>query len=177
MSIKLLLDKLSCIEQNFTIGCCHLAELSASKPETLFSDPIIVENTKLDPSFLLDCMSSPKDKLSVINEYSNSLVRTLIKETIEAIADHAKEFGHYSKIRANDTFNFARVIKNAFAHGSVISYAPFYKKELSKRSITWKDKSLTLAMENLRLDNKFFNYSDAIALFNDLRDLCKDKMR
>ncbi|GAB5500793.1 MAG: hypothetical protein PsegKO_31040 [Pseudohongiellaceae bacterium] len=109
----------------------------------------------------------------LIEEYSNAFVRTLIRESTEAITTYANDTHQYSLIEFSDTFNFARIIRNSFSHNYVISYSKFYKQILASQIITWGGKSLTLQMEGDPLEKTFFGYEDAVLLFKDLREMCR----
>lgn len=175
MTLPSLLTKLDKMEHNCFIGFHASAQL-ATNPKQFFSVPVSIGTTHLDPSRLVQYLSSAQNRGMIIGEHYNSVVRTLIRESTEEIRRYATETGQYTTIKFDDTFNFARIIRNSFAHDYVISLSKFYKGILSTRDIVWSGKSITLSMEGTPLDKTFFGYSDALALFRDLRTLCRDKL-
>lgn len=128
----------------------------------------------LDPSRVKKMQSEQSTMITLINEYSKSCVRTLIREATEVITTYVYDTDQYQKIKYDDTFNFARIIRNSFSHNYVISYSDFYKRILETRNIAWNGKVFTLAVEGDALTRAFFSYEDAVSLFNDLRDMCRN---
>jgi hypothetical protein len=175
MHIDLLINKLGHMENNFVVGFHSNAMLATNHP-AIFSMPITIGTEQLDSSNVQRMLSEETSKAVLIGEYCNALVRTLIRESTEAITNYANDTGQYHLIKQNDTFNFARIIRNSFAHSYIISLSDFYKLILQTRDIEWNGKSISLAMEGKSLEKTFFGYQDAVALFNDLHEMCRNEL-
>ena len=175
MPVNDLINKLGHLENNFTIGFHSVGMLATSHPD-LFALPVKIGSQTLDSSKVRGMQSSQSTMQILIGEYSNALVRTLIRESTEAITTYANDTNQYSLIEHDDTFNFARIMRNSFSHNYVISYSQFYKRILASQSITWNGKLLTLAMEGDPLEKTFFGYEDAVLLFKDLKGICLSKL-
>ena len=176
MTKKDLLDKFENLERNFIIGFQSIAVLSIDT-DTFFKHPVHIGDVKLDTANLKSALSQKKNMELTIDEYSKSVIRTLIRESTEAITSYCNDSNQYNKIKFNDTFNFARIMRNSFSHNYIFLFSNYYKTSiLNTRSIEWNGKIIELNMEGTSLEKTFFGYRDAITLLNDLRQIIKDEL-
>ncbi|GEM_PF-3936733 len=176
MDFQMLDNKLGHLETNFIIGFKAAAFL-ARNHECLLSTPVTIDSTTIDGTGLAQFLSNESNKAVSVDEFSKAHVRTLIRESIETITNYANSTNQYSKLEFDDTFNFARIIRNSFAHDYVLSLTSFYKKILANRDIEWNGKAISLNMDGDSLEKTFFRYKDAIDLFHDLRKLCRSTFK
>lgn len=171
-----LLNKFENLERNFILGFQSIAPLTLDT-DIFFKHPIHIGDIKLDTTDIKSAITQKKNMELIIDEFSKSVIRTLIRESTEAITSYCNTSNQYNKIEFNDTFNFARIIRNSFAHNYIISFSKFYKtKILNERSIVWNGKEIKLDMEGISLEKTFFGYKDALTLLKDLKKMIQDEI-
>ena len=142
----------------------------------LLDAPVTIGSIKLDTANLISCLSNKPGVELVVDEYSKSIIRTLIRESTEAITSYCNDTNQYDNIKLNDTFNFARIMRNSFSHNYIFSFSNFYKNILNTRNISWNGNIIELALEGQPLEKTFFGYEDALKLFYDLREMIKNEL-
>jgi hypothetical protein len=170
-----LLNKFENLEKNFIVGFQSMPVL-VTNSSILLDAPVTIGKIKLNTANLKSCLSNKKGQELVVDEYSKSIIRTLIRESTEAITSYSTDSNQYIRIKFNDTFNFARIMRNSFSHNYIFSFSTFYKNILRTRNIEWNGNVIQLSMEGTPLEKTFFGYEDALNLFYDLREMIKDEL-
>lgn len=171
-----LLNQLSHIDRNARLSFCFSSILANKKT------PIDVANVQIG-ELTIQCSdlfvnASDKENIhTVIDEYTKSSLRTLVREMTEKIRGYTNATGQYHLIEYNDTFNYSRILRNSFSHEYVISFKGYKEKILTKRDIWWRGKCFTISMEGSVLDKTIFGYQDAFLLSYDLQELSQHTLR
>jgi hypothetical protein len=98
-------------------------------------------------------------------EFFAMLLRTLLKESFEAVKDYCKGSKQLSLFEQQDWYHFARIIRNCLSHNFLIEYSNRDKISLP----AWKGKSFTLNMDGKPLNMSFLGIDGALDLYKDMR--------
>lgn len=106
-------------------------------------------------------------------EHIKSVLRTLIKDTYETVKFYAKETDQPKRMKKADWYNFTRIIRNCLSHDNRLRFEDWDKEILPVR---WRDKEITIDMDNQPLSVHIMNDAIAIQLFYEIYQFVEDKL-
>lgn len=146
------------------------------------SFPVLEESSCKFGSYSLDfkdvaaLMKKRKDRDIACKEFVNMGLRVLIKETFELIKDYSESNSQEAIFKKKDWYQFARMIRNCLSHNFIFNFNKYDKEILNKKSIKWKKREITLAMDNTPLKLSFFGYTEAWELFDEMQQFVKNDL-
>ncbi len=115
-----------------------------------------------------------RDHTIALKEFLKMLMRTLIKESFEHIKDYCQDTGQYAALKTEPWYEFARLIRNFLSHNCRFEFNKYDKERLP---ITWKDKTITVEMDNCSPDMSFFGYVETWELFQEFEDFVENRLK
>lgn len=107
-------------------------------------------------------------KKTVITEFEKMGLKAFITETFKVIETYCEDTTQHDLFKQQDWYHFAKQIRNALSHND-----RFYFKDIKKPNklfpIKWKNKIITIDMNNQPLTSDFFSYMDAIELHQEMK--------
>ena len=91
---------------------------------------------------------------------------SLAKDAFELTRRHCKDAGRMAEMRAEPWYQFARLIRNYLAHKFLFE---FNSHDIRLLPVTWRGRTITAAMNGEELPVAIFGWSEAWALFIDIR--------
>jgi len=109
-------------------------------------------------------LRNPTDRDIAVKEFLNMLLRVLIKELFELLKDYCDETNQAGRFKSERWFQFARMIRNCLSHSFRFEFNSYDKSLLP---VSWKSRTITLAMDGQPLSLSFFGYVEAWELFGE----------
>lgn len=119
-------------------------------------------------------LRNPSDREIVLKEFGKMLMRTLIKESFEHLKDYCEKTDQYVPFKAQSWYEFARMIRNFLSHNCKFEFNKYDKDRLP---ITWKEKAITIDLDNKSPDMSFFSYTETWELFNEFITFAKTELK
>jgi len=163
-----LLRMMTNARNNFTVGLAGVLMLDHDNISDIRgkSSLVLGENYEL-PFDQVEALLGEDygNKLAVLFEFLNMLLRTFMKEAYELLKAYCRDTGQLRQMQCQTWFQFARIIRNCLSHDLRFDLS----KDMKLLPVTWKGKTITGGMHGARLDHSFFGFNDAIQLFEDLQ--------
>jgi hypothetical protein len=94
------------------------------------------------------------------------LMCSLIKDSFELTQHHAKRAGILASMRSQPCYHFCRIIRNCISHNFLVEIKA---RDCSLLPLTWRNRTITAAMNNQELPISFFGWAEAWQMFVDIR--------
>ena len=111
-------------------------------------------------------MSSPATRDESGKAFLVMLMCSLIKDSFELTQHHAKKAGIAAAMRNQPWYHFCRIIRNCISHNFLVE---INARDLLLLPLTWRNRTITAAMNNQELPISFFGWAEAWELFVDIR--------
>jgi len=118
-------------------------------------------------------LRKPADRDVAVKEFLNMLLRALIKESFELLKDYCDEIIQADQFKTESWYQFARMIRNCLSHSFRFEFNSYDKSLLP---VTWKSRTITLAMDEQLLSLSFFGYVEAWELFIEFYDFADKRL-
>jgi hypothetical protein len=162
-----LLGQLTNAQNNYVLG------LAAT---SLFTEPLALEHlTKSHAVFgtynvpfdqVSKLLDNRQDREIAVREFLTMLLRALIKESFELIKDYSNDSNQSALLKGEPWFQFARIIRNCISHNFLFE---FNAHDRSHLPVSWKGKTITLALDGQPLSLSMFGYVEAWELFSEFK--------
>ena len=162
-----LLSQLENAKNNYILGLAALALFATEE-----SYPLLEKSWCRFGSYTLsfaqvaNLLKDPEDKKLALKEFLKMLLRTLVKESFELIKDYCNISKQMSSFTSQPWYQFARIIRNSLSHNFKFKFSEYDKNLLP---VSWKGKTITMAMDGSYLELSFFGYADAWDLFTEMK--------
>lgn len=140
---------------------------SPEAPDILKRYKLGVGEFEADTQSLARDISDPEKRQTLLRWYLPSLNKLLVVETFKAVSDFCKSNGKSKEMKAEQWFEFARMIRNALSHTFRFE---FNKHDKSLLPVSWKNRTITLSMDGSSLDLGFFGFPQGIELISDMAE-------
>ncbi|MBM3739890.1 MAG: hypothetical protein FJW39_29355 [Acidobacteria bacterium] len=101
------------------------------------------------------------------------VAQPLIKESFELVKDYSQKTGQDKALKAEPWYHFGRIIRNALSHNFDFELKD---REKSLLPVSWRNRTITLAMNNQPLTLDFFGYIEAWELFSDFHEFAHKRL-
>jgi hypothetical protein len=115
---------------------------------------------------LVNVLSNPKDKESMLNEFIKMLYRYFVQETIIVVEDYCQRSGQNNLLQQQPWYPFARAIKCSLVSGFTFNMDSIANDSMP---IKWREKQITEDMRGESLLSTFFDFDDAWDLVEEIR--------
>lgn len=105
---------------------------------------------------------SGSDRQIALEEFAKSVLRCLLKEGHELVADYFKREGLFSDLSAQSWWQFSRLIRNALSHNFCFR---LNDKDMKLLPLSWQGKTIDASVDGQPLMMSFLGYADAWRLF------------
>jgi hypothetical protein len=169
-----LLAQLENAKNNYILGLAALAIFADSRTYPLLDEarcafgPYSVEFSQVAALLRIEA-----DRAIASKEFMNMLLRILIKESFELLKNHCAETGQAPLLHGQPWYEFARMIRNSLSHNFRLQFG---KHDRSLLPVTWRGRTIELAMDGAHLELSFFGYVQAWELFADFRDFAMNRL-
>ena len=165
---------------NYMVGCLAGYFITQIDPFNL-TETIEMRNRNVPEVYvILDLkpmkalLQFPKKKSKLLNEHIKSILRSFVKDMFEIAKLYAKETEQFNKMKKANWYNFTRIIRNCLAHDFRLKFGNHDKKALP---VKWRDKEITLAMNNQPLNVKILNEAVAVELYSEIFTYVETELR
>jgi hypothetical protein len=111
-------------------------------------------------------MQNQSDKKLACSEFVKMGLRAFIKESFELIKNYTDLTNQSQKFQNQKWFHFARIIRNCLSHNF---YFKFNTKDKKILPVSFKNKIITIDMDNTPLTKSLLSPVDAWDLFNEMK--------
>src|SRR5205823_14773826 len=91
-------------------------------------------------------------------ELSKMLLRNFTQDCFEAVTDYCERSSQLQEMRAELSYQFARLVRNCLTHTQCWRFQP---SDLTLLPITWNGKTLDASLQGRESDGTVYNYFDA----------------
>ncbi len=169
-----LLAQLENAKNNYILGLAALALFGDSRTYTVLEEARCAFGThSVEFSQVATLLRIDTDRAIAMKEFVNMLLRIPIKESFELLKNHCAETGQAPLLQNQPWYEFARVIRNSLSHNFRLQ---FRKHDRSLLPVTWRGRTIELAMDGAHLELSFFGYVQAWELFADFRDFAINRL-
>ncbi len=118
-------------------------------------------------------LKNPNNRDIAAKEFIKMLLRALIKESFELIKDYCDDSKQISVFVDQTFYQFARMIRNSLSHNFRFEFNKYDKTFLP---VTWKGRTITIAMDRSYLELSFFGYVETWELFAELQSFAQNTL-
>jgi len=108
-----------------------------------------------------------------LDEFGKAALRTLIKDSFECIKGYSEETGQAPSFRAQDWYQFARMVRNSLSHDYCFR---FNTHDRTLLPVTWRDRTISVSMDNLPMELSLLDHGRSFALFSAIRAFAVDDL-
>ena len=108
-----------------------------------------------------------------LKQFMKMLVRALIKESFEAVEDYCRETEQVDTLKAQDWYEYARIIHDCIANNCRFNFSAH---DISLLPLQWKEHTLTHEAEGELLELVEFAYVETWELFQEFQDFVTNKL-
>ena len=123
---------------------------------------------------VVDLLRNEHDRAVALDEFLKMLMRCLIKESFEHIKDYCEATNQYAAFKAESWYEFARIIRNFLSHNCRFEFNVYDSERLP---ITWRDKTITAAMDGQGLDRSFWGHTETWELYCEFEDFVANRLK
>lgn len=169
-----LLNQLQNAKNNYILG---LAALSLFSDKRIF--PVLEETHAKFGTYTVEfkqvknLLMQPADRDIAVKEFFTSQIRALIKESFELIKNYCNETKQDSKFKTEPWYQFARMIRNCLSHNFKFEFSKYDKGILP---VSWKSRTIDIAMDNNHLELSFFGYVETWELFTEYQTFVNSRL-
>jgi hypothetical protein len=169
-----LIGQLENAKNNYILGLAAMS-LFAS-PEAY---PILEKNRASFGTYTVEfaqvvrLLQNAKDREIATKEFLTSQIRALIKESFELIKDYCENSGQAALLKAEDWYQFARMIRNCLSHNFKFEFNNYDRGLLP---LSWKGRTIASEMDGQHLRLDFFGYVETWELFREYQNFVKDRV-
>ena len=158
-----LISQLCNSKNNFILGLASLALLADPDARSLLNEKS-ADFSGYSVSFdqVAALLGSEIDRQIALEEFAKSVLRCLLKEGHELVADYFKREGLFSDLSAQSWWQFSRLIRNALSHNFCFR---LNDKDIKLLPLSWQGKTIDASVDGQPLILSFFGYADAWRLF------------
>lgn len=169
-----LLNQLEHTKNNFILGLAAYSMFDSGKSWSLLQTQMAAFGP-YTVSFdqVADLLRKEQDRILALNEFAKMLLRTFIKEAFEHIKDYCEKTDQYPPFKAEDWYEFARLIRNYLSHNCRFE---FNKYDIARLPVQWNGKIIVAEMDKQTLDRRFFGYVEAWELYQEFENFVKEKL-
>ena len=180
MNKEYILGLLRTTWNNYVVGC--LAGYFITQIDTFnLTETIEMRNQNVPEVFIIldlkpmkELMQFPKKKINLINEHMKSILRSFVKDMFEIVKLYSKETEQFNNMKKANWYDFVRIIRNCLAHDFRLKFGNHDKKTLP---VKWRNKEITLVMNNQPLNVQILNEAIAVELYSEIFSYVETELR
>ncbi len=156
---------------NYVVGCLSGYFITHIDPFNL-TETIEMRNQNAPEVFIIldlkpikELLQFPDKRSKLLNEHMKSILRSFVKDMFEIVKLYTKETKQFNKMKKANWYDFVRIIRNCLAHDFKLRFNNHDKKTLP---VKWRDKEITLTINNQLLNVQILNEANAIELYSEI---------
>jgi hypothetical protein len=123
---------------------------------------------------VVDLLRNERDRTIALDEFLKMLMRCLIKESFEHIKDYCEATNQYAAFKAEGWYEFARIIRNFLSHNCRFEFNKYDRERLP---ITWRDRTITAAMDGESLERGLWGHTETWELYCEFEDFVANRLK
>lgn len=169
-----LISQLQNAKNNYILGLAAVSLFSNKKSLSILKESYAsFGKYRVQFDQVNNLLSNLSDRNIAVNEFINSQIRVLIKESFELIKDYCADTNQNSTFKAEPWYQFARIIRNCLSHNFRFEFRSNDNKLLP---VSWKNKTIDSSMDGQYLMLEFFGYVETWELFEEFLDYAENRL-
>ncbi len=161
-----MLAQMENIKQNFLLGLAAVSLFSSeSSLPVLDKAACTIGPFYLEFSAVAETLRNQEERAVMLQEFTKVQLRTLVWETFSTIERYCFFNGYMAHLERQPWYKFARIIDHCMDCNCRFD---FDDRDRSILPVVWKDKVVTIDLQNEPLSLSLFNHADGWELFHEM---------